>query len=530
MSSPARRTPEGLTRRELLARTAVLGLSATAAGRFLAACGGGSSTGAPAASRSPTASAGRVAVAPTDDRLRYVGRWALGDGLATAGWPGSSVALRFEGRGLDATLDAGRRREWFRVVVDGDGPGSRRFVATPGVRTYGLAEGLAEGEHVVELVKETDAAGGFELHGFTVTGRRLLGAPPPAARHIEFYGDSGLAGYSLMSERNEDGWDLVGNYFTYAGVTARAFGADCHTIAVSGETLATMARDYARRDYHDAGSRWDFARYSPDVVVVDLGSNDVYEAGPAAVRRRYARLLDLLRAAHPSAHIVLFNSYGWSRIEPAGYSREVVEQYGDRNVSAAFFPWLFERWHGCESDQGGMARYLIAHLEQVMGWRAHEPDLMSGYGLGGDVANGGFEQVAPFGGFGWRYHDDRGVERVADAAGAHEGEHYLRLSRRASVHQSDPALGGQEVRVALWMRGRRAGARAALTIDFRGQEMGEPALRSETKTFGLTGEWARYSFSAVAPVVPEDPVFQTRLTLAAARGVVELDGLEMRTT
>lgn len=54
---------------------------------------------------------------------------------------------------------------------------------------------------------------GFALRGFTVTGRPL-DAPPPARRHLEFYGDSGLAGYSLMSARNEDGWDLVGSFNT----------------------------------------------------------------------------------------------------------------------------------------------------------------------------------------------------------------------------------------------------------------------------------------------------------------------------
>ena len=30
----------------------------------------------------------------------------------------------------------------------------------------------------------------------------------------------------------------------------------------------------------------------------------------------------------------------------------------------------------------------------------------------GDVANGSFEETAPFGGYGWRYFLDDGVERV----------------------------------------------------------------------------------------------------------------------
>lgn len=516
------------TRREFLGRVAVLGLSLTAAGRALSACGDGAASPSPQAAAAQTA-AGRVVVAPSDPRLRYVGRWRFDDPeRPTAGWQGASVALRFDGTGVEATLDAGKRREYSRVVVDGDGAGSARFAASPGVGTYVLARDLGPGPHLVELIKETEAGCGFALHGLIVTGRPLE-APPPAARHIEFYGDSGLAGYSLMSERNRDGWDLVGSHNTYAGVTARAFGADYHNISVSGATLASMARDYDLRDRHDPASTWDFARYPADVVVVDLGSNDVYEVRPAEVRRRYARLLDLLRAAHPEAHIVLFNSYGWGRIEPADYSARVVEEYGDPNVSAAFFPWLFERWHGCESDHGGMARYLIAHLERVMGWQAGEPDLMSGYGWEGDVANGGFEEAAPFGGFGWRYADARGVDRVRDAASAREGEHYLRLARGASVHQSNPARGGQRVSLELWARGAAGPARAAVTIDFRGQEMGTKPLWSRTRQLELTPEWTRHVVSAVAPPVPGDPVFQTRVTLAAAAAAVDYDGLVMRT-
>ena len=41
---------------------------------------------------------------------------------------------------------------------------------------------------------------------------------------------------------------------------------------------------------------------------------------------------------------------------------------------------------------------------------------MNGYGEDGDVANGSFEEVAPFGGWGRRYYDDPGVSRIYDPA------------------------------------------------------------------------------------------------------------------
>ena len=101
---------------------------------------------------------------------------------------------------------------------------------------------------------------------------------------------------------------------------------------------------------------WDFGDYAADVVVVNLGANDIYGANENAVRQRYVTLLDLLRTAHPGTPIVVFNGWGWDSDEPADYTAEVVAAYGDPDVSVATFPWVFEQWHGCEYDHGGMAR------------------------------------------------------------------------------------------------------------------------------------------------------------------------------
>jgi len=62
---------------------------------------------------------------------------------------------------------------------------------------------------------------------------------------------------------------------------------------------------------------------------------------------------------------------------------------------------------------------------------ANAMDLFSGYGWEGDVANGSFEHVAPFGGWGWRYFDDIGVQRIHNQSGAPHGEYYLQLTNGA---------------------------------------------------------------------------------------------------
>jgi hypothetical protein len=471
-------------------------------------------------------------VAPDDPGLRYVGRWIHDDpSQPVVGWQGANVALRFEGTGVEVTMDAGAETEQFRVVVDDDHAGSARFPSTAGPQTYTLATDLPPGEHTVELIKETYAGTDLVLHGFTVTGEQLLAAPPGASRHIEFYGDSNLAGYSLMSELNQGGTALQGCHFTYAGITARAFGADYHNISVSGETLQGMTQLYDRRSWYDSQPTWDFAWFPADVVVMNLGANDIYSGNENVIRQRYVTMLDLLRAAHPSAHIVVFNGFGWDHDEPADYTAEVVAGYGDPGVSVHVFPWVFEQWHGCEYDHGGMARYLIEHIEQELGWVAADPDVMSGFGLGGAVANGGFEEAAPFGGFGWRYHTDPGVSRVQDAAGAHGGEYHVRLEDGAQVHQPNPASDGDAVQVSLWLRGAAAGHEARVTVDFRDQTMWTAPLQTSTDTFALTADWQEYVVAATAPQGGGNPVIHTRLTVEAAPGsTVDVDDVVMSTT
>ncbi len=71
---------------------------------------------------------------------------------------------------------------------------------------------------------------------------------------------------------------------------------------------------------------------------------------------------------------MLYNAFGWEFKEPANYIYEVIAERGDSNMSWAVFPWVFERYHGCETDHAGMAQYLAAHLCSIMGWTAAPQD------------------------------------------------------------------------------------------------------------------------------------------------------------
>jgi hypothetical protein len=176
-----------------------------------------------------------------------------------------------------------------------------------------------------------------------------------------------------------------------------------------------------------------------------------------------------------------------------------------------------------------MAHELVQHLNDVMGWGpAFEADVMNGYGAGGDVANGGFEEVAPFGGYGWRYYADTGVDRVAGAA-PHSGQYFLRLAGGAASHQPNPAMGGDTFTVKAWVRGATNQDKLHMTIDFRDQNMWTAPLWWDTQTFDLSTSWTQVAMSATAPEAGPNPVFHTRLTFRAAGGsTVDIDDVSMQ--
>ena len=415
-------------------------------------------------------------ISPSDPRLQYVGRWDRSDSNSPwCAWQGSSLRFRFRGESCSAILTNTGEEEYIRILIDGEALPESKIPLQPGRHRYQLCSNLKPGEHEVEIVKETYLGKGrMHCNAIQIPAGQILSPPPPKPLRIAFYGDSNLAGYSLENERNDSAKQYRGSHFTFAGIVARMLDADYQNISSSGATLAGKPNSgltfFDRMDFHSVVPRWDFDRFPADICVINLGANDISSKSKLEIKRDYRVLLDRIRQAHPNAHIVLMNAYGWSRQEPANYTDEVVAEMADCDLSRLTFPWFFNEWHGCEYDHGGMAHTLAAHLATINpAWKIrHKSDVFDGFSRDGDVANGSFEQVAPFGGFGWRYRDN-GITRVHDPAQSPDGEWYLRLSAKGATHQPIPASPGQTFKAQLELRGENA-TQAELRLEFRDQE------------------------------------------------------------
>jgi len=460
---------------------------------------------------------------PDEVDIRLTGRWDQSNPAQPwAQAKGTSIIFQFSGSSLSGNFSASTT-DYLRIIIDNDAAGSLKIPISSSNVSYPLVTGLEDEEayHTIEIVKETDA-GRWTIHGFEADSLSSPALPRPDLRLV-FYGDSNLAGYSLEHEQNQGGRHLQGSYYGYAGIVSRMFGAEYSNISRSGASIRSLHASFDRIEWYTPGSLWDFNEFQPDAVVINIGANDVGRP-KAKFKKDYHALLDDMRAVYPNAHIMLYNAWGWDYDEPANFIDEVIDARNDSDMSYATFPWIFEQWHGCEYDHSGMAHVLAAHLNTIFGWTPGVADVMNGYGAEGNVANGGFEEIAPFGGYGWRYSEDDGVGRVE---GGGDG-YFLRLVNGAASHQPNPAENGQSFTVTVLMRGAENGDQVHMTMDFRDQEMWTAPLSSKTLTKTLSTTWQEFTMSATAPTGTSRPVFHTRLTFQAAAGsTVDIDDVSM---
>ncbi len=476
-------------------------------------------------------------ISPDDPNIQYSGRWNFDNPVEPwVGWQGSTITVKFTGTYLKADFTPGSGTEQYRVIVDGVPAASRIWIESERAM-HTLVDGLSNGEHTVTLMRETFYNSNMVLYGLETDGSLLTPDPKPSLR-IEWFGDSNMDGTSNYSEK--DSGDS-GSYYGYPAMTSRVLNAEMNLQAVGGAKLdgpgdnVVTSFIYSQDWYNqDANYR---SGFDPHVIVVNAGANDV-GAPIAKIKDRYKAVIADLRNVYGDApHIVLMNAYGWDPDEPANYSADVVAEVGG-NLSYLHFPWLFEQFHGSQWEHAGMVQMLTDHLQSINpAWApVNAPDIVDGFGRNGDVANGSFEHVAPFGSFGWRYFED-GVERINDSSQAADGDWYIRLQQGEMVHQANDAtgdslpgatVGGETYTFTAKIRSVGGAASVRFSTHFQGQEIythdDDPSTFQESVQ-AVGSSWQDYTHVATA----DAGAWAVYQYIIAESGTIEVDDVRMVT-
>jgi len=299
----------------------------------------------------------------SDSNIQYIGRFDESNPNSVVfAYPGSSIRAKFEGSQIDAILIEGgsgtsSTTNYFYVIIDGGTPTKLQLSKSQTI--YTLASGLPAGTHTVELFKLTETSvGKVTFQGFQIEdGTSLLTPDPLPNKKIMFIGNSITCGYGNESSANPpiSGFTSVNenNYKAWGAVTARNIDAQYHCIAFSGRGIyqnnsgsqvGTAPVFFNQTIADDATKVWDHSKYVPDVVVINLGTNDfaaevsssAYTVTETNFVNTYLDFIDDIRAVYPNASIICAVGVMMSDYYPGGGQHWTrIQSYVQNVVSTA---------------------------------------------------------------------------------------------------------------------------------------------------------------------------------------------------
>jgi len=314
------------------------------------------------------------------EEIHFIGRF---DATHCFAWPGSQIRTRFSGTTISADLEDTGGNNYFDVTVDRT---TTTVQLASGRHTVELVNGLAAGMHDLALTRRPETFfGTTTFHGFT--GAMLVGTQRPS-RLIEFVGDSITCGYGVLggSATCPFAADTEAETHAWGAFASSALDAVHVSIAYSGggmyrnnngSTMNTLPIRYERTFADDPASTWD-GSYSPDVIVIGLGTNDFAPGDPgSAFVTAYASFIVMLRAKFANASIVLATSPmlgGAQHTAQRADLDQVVTMVADPKVTIVeIATQLAADGYGCdyhpnEVTQHKMADALVPAIRAATGW------------------------------------------------------------------------------------------------------------------------------------------------------------------
>ena len=185
------------------------------------------------------------------------------------------------------------------------------------------------GKHILWIYKATEATTGA-IFIEKIEGKNLRAVANQNAPCIEFIGNSITCGAAADASEVACGTgvyqDQHNAYYAYGPRVARALGMNYIMSSVSGigiyrtwnQEAPSMPQVYDKTDLQVNSKRqWDFSRYSPRIVSIALGTNDLSNGDGKTPRtpfdsgrfvNNYIGFVQFVKQKYPAAQIVFLNS------------------------------------------------------------------------------------------------------------------------------------------------------------------------------------------------------------------------------
>ena len=272
-------------------------------------------------------------------------------------------------------------------------------------QTLKIASGLEAGEHTIAVSKSVDSKnGGLYIYSASFNG--TLANTEAKTRKIQFVGDSITAGFGVVTKSNDplgivtDGvyTNKTYSYYSYANVVADALNADYYSISNGGwyfssSDSADLENKSITRIYDEQSmlielGAYDHSVWQPDVVVINLGTNDATlkdaDGNLVVTAEQYmtdvAVMIDQVRAANPNAKIIwAYGAMGDTSNMPEGGLEDwiiaAIESYNADKEAAVQVTYVElpthqdGLWaHPSVDGQQEIGEALASKIAALMGW------------------------------------------------------------------------------------------------------------------------------------------------------------------
>lgn len=249
-----------------------------------------------------------------DTNIKYFGRWDFSSATQYVSyWGGAYFKVQFTG--TTVKIKVGTTTNYYVKIDNGpwisylNGSGTINLTPTP----------LANGTHTLSVAQGKDYNYVFNFQGLILDAGATTSAPSTSTDLIEFIGDSITTGYT----------DSQANVSDYAWVCAEALGAEHTQIAFPGITLVDgfginatkigMDVQYfkAQSLSYPSSPAWDFTKYTPTIVVINLGQNDQSTQVPDnTFQTDYVSFLTNVRTKFPNAQLFAMRPFSGAKATP----------------------------------------------------------------------------------------------------------------------------------------------------------------------------------------------------------------------
>ncbi|MGN1100992.1 MAG: GDSL-type esterase/lipase family protein [Huintestinicola sp.] len=348
---------------------------------------------------------------PSSENVKPLGRTLLTDDMLWLAFSGSGAEFTVSGTkaeiviaGDDNAEKPDNEDDQARIAIYVNGERVVDDMIDHAEETYTVFESETPAECDIKVVKLSETTmSTCAVKSITVEGGEIK--PAEKKEHfIEFVGDSITCGYGVDDEVKEHHFSTVTEDVTktYAYKTAEALDADYSMVSISGYGIISGYSDGKKKvanqqlpKYYDklgncygtfkgrkvSSEIWDFTGYTPDVIVVNLGTNDESYTKNKEDRIKdytdsYVEFLKAIRSHNPDSQIICTLGIMGNGLYP--YVEQAVETYtgetGDTKVIAMPFDvqspddGYAADWHPTEATHAKAAEKLTAQIKETMGW------------------------------------------------------------------------------------------------------------------------------------------------------------------